>query len=139
MFDGFWKVKEVPELKSAINIADVDIGMREKFHGCMNGYVVGASRASHTHPYPYQGSAQGFSSLKFSGTQGQVRWMTGIDFEGLVTGTGGMCYGFLYRFHFLKDTKEVESTQLLSSHVYPNWSVTWVDVRGGLRYTALLY
>jgi len=36
------------------------------------------------------------------------------------------------RFHFLKVTKEAESYHSsLSSHVYPGWSVTWVDVGGG--------
>jgi len=37
-----------------------------------------------------------------------------------------------HRFHFLKVIEEVESNHSsLTLHVYPSWSVTWVDVGGG--------
>ena len=36
------------------------------------------------------------------------------------------------QFHFLKVTEEFKSYHSnFSSHVYPGWPITWVDVGGG--------
>ncbi len=43
-----------------------------------------------------------------------------------------VCMVCFHQFHFLNVTYEVESYHSgLSSHVYPGWLVTWVDVGGG--------